>query len=73
LYWKSKQEGKGSQAPREEKTFIQEDLKATAVTLNVAIHGESADEVKARADNWTQSTGKIIVLYILIGKFFNSR
>jgi Cu/Ag efflux pump CusA len=30
LYLKTVQEDKGSQAPREEKTFIQEDLKATA-------------------------------------------
>jgi hypothetical protein len=31
LYWKTDQEDKGSQSPREENTFIQEDLKATAL------------------------------------------
>jgi hypothetical protein len=60
LYWKTDQEDKGSQAPREEKTFIQEDRKATAldkevVTPNVAIHGESAVEAKGRSGKWTQS------------------
>jgi hypothetical protein len=59
LYWKTNQKDKGSQAPREEKTFIQ-DLKATVldkevVTHNVAIHEESAEEVKGGSDNWTQS------------------
>jgi hypothetical protein len=33
-------------APRQERTLIQEDLKATVGTPNVAIHGESAEEVK---------------------------
>jgi hypothetical protein len=48
----------GSQAPREEKTFIQ-DLKATVldrevVTRNVAIHEESAEEARGRSDEWIQ-------------------
>jgi hypothetical protein len=51
LYWKADQEDKGSQAPREEKTLIQEDLKATVTTPNIAIHGESAEEVKGGSDN----------------------
>jgi hypothetical protein len=55
LYWKTDQEDKGSQATRGEKTFIQEDIKATVldkkvVTPNVAIHGKSAEEVKGGSD-----------------------
>jgi hypothetical protein len=53
LYWKTNQEDKGSQSQREERTFIQEDLKATVldkevVTPNAAIQGESAEELKGR-------------------------
>jgi hypothetical protein len=60
LYWKIHQKDKGSQAIREEKTLIQQDLKATVldkeeVTLNVAIHVESAEEVKGRSDNYLYS------------------
>jgi hypothetical protein len=32
-----------------------EDLKATVDTPDVAIHGESGEEVKGGSDNWTQS------------------
>jgi hypothetical protein len=60
LYCKTNHEDKGSQAPREEKTIIQEDLKVTVldkkeVTSSVIIHRKLADEIKGTSVDMTQS------------------